>query len=63
MPKDTTQMNLTNLPVDDRTKQSWEEMKNESRKANAVLFQSLIIFAVREGFDPVRCDVSWEDGE
>ena len=63
MDKNKDTMNLNNLQVDKQSKDIWEDWKIRSIKSNRVLFEALMIHAVKTGFDPVRCGVKWGTGK
>jgi len=63
MPKEKMKLAMTNMKVDARTALMWEDYRQNSRRTKATIFQQMVIFCVRNNFNPATAPMEWEDSE
>lgn len=63
MPEEKVKMYLSGLVVDPRTKKTFEDWRELSRRTKIPMFEQMLLFCIDNGFDPTSDRVSWREGE
>jgi len=63
MPNEKMKLSITSMTVDPRTILVWEDYRENSRRTKATIFQQMLIFCVRNNFNPLQAPMEWEEQE
>lgn len=54
-------MTLTKMPVDAKTKETYDKWRSVRNDRHWQLFQKMVLFCQKGGFDPITAPMKWED--